>query len=131
MRILSLALASTLVVALVGYGAIAWWRAYSNHYDDKPFDRTLWLANAEDRGHNPRGLMAQDLVKRVLRSGMTKKQVSDLLGKPDAPSQSDHRGLDIYEYNVGNWGGCPFCPDVVDVVFDNSGKLAKADITEH
>jgi hypothetical protein len=100
---------------------------YSYHWDDRPFDRKVWLANASNYGRgNPRGQMADDLRKRWLRKGMTRKEVKALLGEPDPQGPEG-----VYEYNLGNWAWCPICPDVLDIHFDKSGRLVRAEITEH
>ena len=118
-------------IAGICYGAIAAWRIYSYHFDDLGFDRTAWLKNTGNHdSKNPRGQMAQDLRDRVLRKGMTKEEVSRLLGKPDwwggTPPPKD-----VLEYNLGNWAWCPICPDVLDVHLDKTGRLTRVEITEH
>lgn len=47
------------------------------------FDREVWVDNSDmEDTSNPRAWMVQDVMKNHLRTGMSRKAVLDLLGKP-------------------------------------------------
>jgi hypothetical protein len=55
--------------------------AACNH--SSQFDKEVWVDNsAMEDTSNPRAWMVQDLMKNHLKSGMSRKAVLDLLGKP-------------------------------------------------
>jgi hypothetical protein len=126
-RVALLILAALVLVAATGYAGLRWWKLRANHYDDQPFERQVWLSNAGSSDQkNPRGLMAYDVQKRFLKRGMTREAVQKVLGKPDAVKSER-----LYSYNIGNWGGCFLCAEVLEIGFDKNGRLTKAKITEH
>lgn len=121
--------AIVVIILLGGVLALAprCWMAYRNsRYNDLRFDRKVWLSNAGHKRDDPRGRMAQDVKDRILKAGVTRAQVADLLGQPD-----ERKTEALFEYDLGNWGGCPLCPDVLDFQFDKAGRLVTAEITEH
>ena len=47
------------------------------------FNRDIWIENPRmEDTHNPRARMVQDVMKRQLKAGMSRKSVLALLGKP-------------------------------------------------
>jgi hypothetical protein len=123
---------TTIIFIGLGYAGIVIWRHISYHYDDRTFDRSIWLKNVDSRDmKNPRGLMADDLVKRILKKGMTKAQVIETLGKPDGEWLHNHLASGVIPYAIGDWGGCPLCPDVIDIYIDKSGRVVRTEVTDH
>ena len=53
--------------------------------------------------------MARDITRRIIRSGMTEKEVVDLLGRPEAvvdrraPGDAAIPAGQIYRYHLGSW----------------------------
>jgi outer membrane protein assembly factor BamE (lipoprotein component of BamABCDE complex) len=70
--------------------------------------------------------MADDLRKNHLYSGMTKKQVLELLGEPDFEKQSH-----VFKYVLGGWSGFRIDYDSLDIYFDSAGRLTKTRIVQH
>ncbi|HLO84683.1 MAG TPA: hypothetical protein VK203_06670 [Nostocaceae cyanobacterium] len=93
-----------------------------NQFDNKKFDQKAWLENSFSKGKdkNLRFYMSADVLKNHLKIGMTRKQVNQLLGKPDSVDSQclDQNPCDNYylgEYNLS-------------ISFDQTGKLIKKDI---
>lgn len=60
---------------------LACFLAACNH--SSSFDREVWIDNPDmEDTSNPRAWMVQDVMKNHLKSGMSRKAVLDLLGKP-------------------------------------------------
>lgn len=98
-----------------------------NPFDDRPFDREVWLAEAGLPGpDNPRGQMYEDLLEKHLKKGMTKAEVLALLGKPDATSRSR-----LFSYELGMWSGMRIDTDTLDVEFDGTDKVKRAYRVQH
>lgn len=127
------------IKALIGCGTILvfslgvlilfqyWMQGFNNPFNDLPFDQKTWASNANSRDNdNPRGLMADDLLRKHLRKGMTRNQVQALLGEPDFSSSSNP-----WEYMLGCWSGFRMDADTLDVYFDDSNNVSRVRITQH
>lgn len=88
------------VAALAAFVLI---RTMGAQQDAMPFDQTVWTDDdAIYQEPNPRRLMADDVMKNHLRTGMSRQDVIALLGKPtDAPHFQDR---DLV-YWLGSEGG--------------------------
>jgi hypothetical protein len=100
---------------------------FNNPFNDKRFSREVWLEHANSKDpDNPRGRMASDLRRRILRDGMSKEQVIEFLGEPDFSADDN-----AYKYNLGAWSGFRIDYDPFDVYFDESGVVARIEIVQH
>lgn len=85
------------------------------------FDRQAWQASrpASQAGASPRLAMAETLVARHLRTGMTRQEVSALLGAPDFQDP----GREIWDL-----GFPPMRMDMATLVveYDGAGLLRQA-----
>ena len=120
---------SILTVAMVAIVSlvIILFPIFENPFDNRTFDKEIWHTyhNSTDQD-NPRGNMADDLRKNHLYSGMTKKQVLELLGEPDFEKQSH-----VFKYVLGGWSGFRIDYDSLDIYFDSAGRLTKTRIVQH
>lgn len=120
--------ATVLIVVAMLALFIAWMQGFNNPFNDRPFDRQVWLAMRDSEEHdNPRGQMAQDIRKRHLKRGMTRKEVENLLGKPDLSSSSDNP----WQYILGEWSGFRMDTDTLDVHFDERGRVSGTRLHQH
>jgi len=77
-------------------------------FDNRRFSPEAWSSASEHHNVDWRARMCRDLINRVIRPGMSEKQVVALLGTPDRVSDRRGPGGDlftdrhIYEYEIGN-----------------------------
>lgn len=105
--------ASFLPVALSAfYGSFG-----GSPFNDARFEEQQWVSavTAED-GQNPRGLMAEDLRKRFLHRGMSRREVRALLGDPDNSAWDERTGVD--RYFLGHWGPMSIDGDYLIIHYD-------------
>ena len=122
-----LLIASGLSVLVIAFFVIVPREFYNNPYNDKAFDRKVWLSAARsDKMHNPRRQMAEDLQKNYLRKGMTRGQVRRLLGKSNG-EYDDQQG-DMDWYFLGARGYRPKQGYFLSVHYDKSGNLISTQI---
>ena len=96
-------------------------------FNDRTFDAALWKSfTNNDSPDNPRGQMFDDLSKRHLRKGLSKKDVEDLLGPADLKSE-----IDLWSYNLGMWSGFRVDYDSLDLKFNGEGRLVKFYRVQH
>jgi hypothetical protein len=92
-------------------------------YIGRPFDETVWKAERSTTIPPPtRWLMADDLMHRVLKSGMVKKRVVELLGPPD------HEENTVFLYDIGFPTGEYIDEDVLEIQFDKYGHVTEFSI---
>lgn len=123
--LLALFVALTLVV-------YAWIGNPFDSFDDEQFSRKAWQKAANDV--NSRACMSRDLVRHVIKSGMSEKEVVTLLGRPD--STSGERGpsgklltnVHTYVYRIGNWPGMNMDDAFVYVYLDPSKRVIQSEI---
>lgn len=91
-------------------------------FNDRVFDEDLWKHSADTEDvSNPRGPMVDDLIANHLRPGMTRQEVTALLGDPDFDTKGD-----VATYYLGHWSGLRWDPDVLECHFGAAGELSKA-----
>lgn len=64
-------------------------------FQEVPFDRAKWLSYERYKHQNIRKRMYHDLVARHLKAGMIRRNVRELLGKPEFVDGSN------YQYHLG------------------------------
>ena len=95
-------------------------------WDEMRFDRVRWIARTPWRGDRRperllRALMLDDAIARVLRPGMTKREVTDRLGPPDPNPGSEPAGLC---YELGPWEGWGMDgADYLAIHLDRAGRV--------
>src|SRR3954462_12090726 len=73
-----------------------------------PFDNRRFSSQAWREGRH-RTQMCSDIIKHVVRPGMTETKVAELLGPPETIRNSDYAGNGapsdgpIYEYRIDRW----------------------------
>lgn len=99
----------------------------SDPFDDRRFDRSVWLAmhGSQDRD-NPRGPMARDVQRILLEAKMSRAQVREMLGSPDG-----HETPSLWQYTLGMWSGFRIDYDSLDVHFDDRGRATKVRVVQH
>jgi len=130
-KVVLLVSASVLSVLVIAFFVIVPREFYNSPYNDKGFDRGIWLSAARnDDMRNPRGPMAEDLRRHYLRNGMTREQVRRLLGKPDNSEYDEQQGK-VDHYFLGAWGFISIDGDLFIVHYDKSGRLISTEIYSH
>ncbi len=110
----------TVVLSIVFFG---WWTMKDRFvFGDAPFDPVRWMAAATVHDSCDRGDMVLDVQKRVLHRGMSRNQVSALLGRPAWEEENQ------YEYELGV---CLWVVHGLRVYFDNQGRLIHSAIIQH
>lgn len=102
-----------------------------NPFSQERFNRQKWLtAHCLGRPEsNPRGPMAEDVRRRLVRVGMTRAELHRLLG-PSDNSQADDEEGDVDNYLLGCWGWIAIDPSYLSIHYDESGRLVSTDIWE-
>ncbi|MCW3051217.1 MAG: hypothetical protein JWN14_387 [Chthonomonadales bacterium] len=110
-----------------------WMEHKRNPDNDLAFDAKLWRAARTEKEKELRENMSGDLLKRYLKSGMTRTQISALLGPPDdqrdVPGSDTPNQPDIVErdqYDMGNvWGDMAGQHHLLRIYFDTKGRSLK------
>jgi hypothetical protein len=119
-----------MVLGVVLVGTCAFWIGgvwyarflFNDPTNDWWFDERIWRANSGTGDpDNPRTKMVYDLTHRVLQKGMSRKQVFQILGKPDNTFSND-----MFLYDIGAWGIFNLDGDVLEVDFDGRGRVVDA-----
>ncbi len=104
-------------------------------FDDRTFDRQLWVQyDGSLDSDNPRGQMFVDLTTKVLKTGMTRAEVVELLGEPDyfrvqsCGCEPDDQKL---EYMLGMWSGLGIDYDSLRVELDDEDRVLKLSRHQH
>ena len=130
MIVMGVAVSAVVLATIVMVGPFLY-EVFRNPYNDKPFDRKVWLSAADDDSRdNPRGPMADDLRRRFLRKGMMKKEVRSLLGDPANSQYEEARGREDH-YFLGYWGYMSTDGDYLIVHYDKAGKVTSTEIHSH
>ena len=96
----SFVLASAAIYALVGNPL--------DPFDNRRFSADVWRA-AGKYDPDERARMSRDIIRRVVRPGMSEKQVVELLGPPErvrdtrCPDNEPLTDRRLYEYGIANW----------------------------
>ena len=109
------------IVAVVGVVAITWRILVPYHYDDMVFDSSVWhqYSGSIDED-NPRGKMFDDLRAKLLESRPTRDEVLKMLGEPE-----HYNNAHLVSYSLGNWSGLRWELDIMEVRFDEKGRVFK------
>ena len=73
-------------IVLVGAATYAWVGNPLDPFDNRRFSVEAWRAAGARFDSESRAHMCRDIIKRVIRPGMTEQQVVSLLGPPRASS---------------------------------------------
>jgi hypothetical protein len=93
------------------------------------FDRQIWIPNPNrDVKDNPRSRMVGDLMRHHLKLGVHRRQVKGLLGEPD--QEVPERGEVVDQYDLGYMGWFGIDASVLQLEYDQSGKLAATSVFE-
>lgn len=94
-------------------------------YGVEQFDRNIWFTKQTNKTDTYcfRGALANDVNYRLIREGMTKENIIEMLGKPD------ENEINHIEYNLGYCS--PLDYNGLIVYFDNSGKVRDAHNVQH
>lgn len=65
------------------------------------FDKSVWLENAGNESkNNPRAQMLNPIMEDLLKAGMGREEVHELLGPPDSKTEA----RDMYDIGRSPWG---------------------------
>lgn len=102
--------------------------------NDSPFNETRFRQDAwtapvgNDVTANLRAPMAADVKKRIIKTGMLRAEVRNLLGTPDESRMGDElSGHDIY--TLGHSGQMSFGSDRLIITYTKAGKVASTHIS--
>jgi hypothetical protein len=103
---------------------------------DLPFDRSVWLAHANDMApDNPRGHMTTSLIEHLQRSSPTRAAVIELLGPAEDPcsqlASPPSSVAGCLSYNLGMWSGFRMDYDSLDIYFDRKDRFVAALMIQH
>lgn len=101
----------------------AWWTMKDRFiFGDAPFDPVHWMTAATKTDSCIRGDMVLDVQKHLLQRGMSRSQVTVLLGHPAWEDENQ------YEYELGV---CLWVVHGLRVYFDKQGRLIHSAIIQH
>lgn len=110
----------TVVLSIVFF---VWWSMKDRFiFGEALFDPVRWMAAATVHDTCDRGEMVLDVQKRVLKRGMSKSEVTVLLGRPAWEEENQ------YEYELGV---CMWVVHGLRVFFDKDGRLIHSAIIQH
>ncbi len=99
----------------------------NNPFNDEKFNQAVWLQyHKSDDWNNPRGKMAEDLKKKILKAKMSRQEVLNMLGPPDFREEKV-----LLSYDLGMWSGFRIDGDSFDVYFDSSDHVEEILIVQH
>jgi hypothetical protein len=119
------------IVGSVVLVAVATYALVGNPFD--PFDNRRFSLQAWREGRG-RTQMCGDVIKHVVRPGMSEKQVVELLGPPErlrdgrATGDKTLSGGRIYEYGIDRWAFQSTDDAFLDVHLDSSDHVVMAEI---
>lgn len=110
----------TVVLSIVFF---TWWSMKDRFiFGEATFDPVRWMAAATVHDTCDRGEMVLDIQKHILKRGMSKAQVTVLLGRPAWEEENQ------YEYELGV---CMWVVHGLRVFFDKDGRLIHSAIIQH
>lgn len=127
--------AALLLAPMMSIAGCLIWLDRSDPFNQRPFDAQVWRSAPYDR-NSPRGKMTRDLIRHHLRSGMSRAEVVRLLGEPqearrfagsplvEKPGYEQAR--EVLTYPLGAWSGFRMDMDLLDVAFDEQGRVIGA-----
>ncbi len=93
-------------------------------FDDRPFNREVWLDHYEDWGTmNPRGRMGKSVQQLLINSGMTRVEVKRYLGPPEIDSE-DY----AIQYLLGPYSGFRIDYDFLVISFGDDDRVKEVRI---
>lgn len=110
----------TLMVTIVFFG---WWVLKDNFlFGHDVFDQARWMMPSSNEHPCDRGDMVLDLQKHLLKPGMSKREITMLLGRPawEEPNQ--------FEYELGM---CQWAVHGLRLYFDRDERLTHTAIIQH
>ncbi|NHZ61421.1 hypothetical protein [Massilia genomosp. 1] len=113
------------IVLLIGIFKVL--GAILSPFNGDKFDPTIWKSpmTDDDLSNCMRGGMADDIVNKVIRVGMPRERVLELLGKaPDGHGNKE-------QYPLGYCSGIGADVDYLDLYYDAAGKLIDIDIHQY
>ena len=115
-----------MVVIVIGWYSFLYIYYFINSpFDDRPFDRKLWIDNYDNQNpDNPRAEMIYDLKKNYLKTEMTRREIIQLLGKPDRRDEKH-----FMSYLVGMQGFAAD-PGQLEFEFNGEAKVVKYYLVE-
>lgn len=116
--------AFVVVTVLISVAFFTWWGMRERLvFDDQPFDQVRWMALPSDKIPScDRGDMVRDVQNRLLKRGMSKSQVTMLLGRPSWEEANQ------FEYELGV---CLWVVHGLRLYFDAQDRLIHASILQH
>lgn len=112
--------AFTVVLSIVFF---TWWTMKDRFiFGDAAFDPVRWMAAATVHESCDRGEMVLDVQHHILQRGMSKSQVSVLLGRPAWEEENQ------YEYELGV---CLWAVHGLRVYFNKDGRMVHSAIIQH
>lgn len=113
---------------LVSSSLLVYWLLHVDPFGETRFDSAAWQKHVTDETDSTcyRGGMAHDIRDRLLKQGMFRSEVLELLGKADGYSSENE-----YQYVLGMCSGFRMDYDVLHIYFDSTGRLTKAQIVQH
>lgn len=112
-------------VAVVGWYAFVFIVVTDKPFYDSAFDQRTWHKNYDNPApDNPRAEMVGDLIGNYLKPGMTRREVMQLLGKPD---RRDERRF--ISYLIGMQGFASD-PGQLEIEFSDEKKVVKYYLVE-
>jgi len=119
-----LCIASFVLAVIVTIAFFGWWALKDRIvFGNDKFDQASWItatASADNTCH--RGDMAYDLQQNVLKTGMTRENVTVLLGRPT------WEDVQQIEYDLGQ---CMHVEHGLRVFFSPDGRLTHTRIAQH
>jgi len=107
--------------------AITW--PFIQEWRPGKFNRDVWIKTTEDVDA-PRIAMGKQLEASGTLIGMTKRQVSTQLGKPQQVV-SNAEYMTEWTYRLGTEGGLRLDPLSLDIAFNKEGVVYKASVHQH
>jgi outer membrane protein assembly factor BamE (lipoprotein component of BamABCDE complex) len=96
-------------------------------FSGSDFDRSVWLQYANNYiSDNPRASMVEDLKKHYLLPGMSRSDVVELLGPPEAEPVRN-----TFSYIVGKWSGYRMDHDALLIKFDSGERLVSVECVQY
>jgi hypothetical protein len=109
-------------------------------WGDLPFDQKQWKAGKTNHPDNIRGKMVRSLVRHEQFRGKTRAEVVELLGPPDGANHRINDDLFVpdavaaeateFDYTLGMYSGFRMDYDVLEIRFDDRGRVRKWEIAQ-
>ncbi|MBD2068845.1 hypothetical protein H6F93_15155 [Leptolyngbya sp. FACHB-671] len=122
---ISLVLATALLLLALsqGWGSVLYpIKAIKQTVSISGFDADLWKAqHKKNKRDNPRIVMVPALEREVLREGMSREMVREILGLPEQIQEN----VDLYDLGISPYG---FDYEQYAIVYDRENKLVEFSI---